>query len=153
MSAAFEVTVLSPALAGLQARIRDLAAGMSDTRPLLDALGAELVSQMQRRIADEKEAPGGQAWEPWSEDYARTRHGGQSLLQGEGSLLDSLQHAVSPSLVMAGSNLIYAAAQQFGFPDRNLPARPYAGISAANEAELLSIAEQFASAQLQGASG
>ena len=153
MSAALEVSVLSPALAGLQARIRDVAAGMGNTEPLLEALGAELVSQMQRRVADEKQAPDGRQWESWSDAYAQTRHGNQSLLQSEGSLLDSLQHQVSPQLAVAGSNLVYAAAKQFGFPERNLPARPYAGISAANEADLLAIAEEFASAHLRRAFG
>ena len=153
MSSALEITVLSPALAGLQARIRDVAAGMADTRPLLDALGAELVSQAQRRISEEKESPEGRAWLPWSRDYAETRHGGQSLLQSENSLLESLQQAVYPDRVVAGSNLVYAAAQQFGFPERDLPPRPYLGVSAANEADLLAVAEEFASAHLRRAFG
>ena len=155
MSAALEVTVLSPALAGLERSVRLVAAGMAETEPLLEALGAELVSQAQRRIADEKEAPDGSGWAPWSEGYAPTRHAGQSLLEADGGLLGSLQSAVSPARVEAGSNLAYAALQQFGGTAGMPPgpaavkARAYLGLSAGNEAELLAIVIQFADAHLR----
>lgn len=149
MSAALEISVLSTGLEGLQARVRMVAAGMADTRPLLEALGAELVSQSHRRIADEKQAPDGSAWPAWSEDYARTRHAGQSLLRADGGLLDSLLWAVSPDRVEAGSNLVYAAAQQFGLPERSVPGRAYLGVSDADAEALLEIAMRFADAHLR----
>ena len=147
----------APQLARLERGLNQLAFALREPRPLLDALGAELVSQMQRRIADEKETPGGQAWEPWSEDYAETRHGGQSLLQGEGSLLDSLQHAVTGTRrAEAGSNLIYAALQHFGgepgmpVGPAAVPAREWLGASREGEAALLAIVAEFAAEAARG---
>ncbi|HIF9400283.1 TPA: phage virion morphogenesis protein [Photobacterium damselae] len=82
---------------------------------LLDALGAVVESQTRRRIADEKESPDGQAWPDWSQAYAKTRHGNNSLLQGEGGLLDSIEYQVERNQVRIGSPLAYARVHQEGF--------------------------------------
>ena len=155
MSAALEISVLSPELAGLEARIRAVAAGLGDTRPLLEALGAELESQTKRRIAEEKTSPIGESWPDWDPDYAKTRHSGQSLLQADGGLLDSVLSVVHPDLVETGSNLVYAALHQFGGTSdmppgpRAVEARPWAGVSPENEADLEAIVMQFAGAHLR----
>ncbi|NOI14834.1 phage virion morphogenesis protein [Vibrio hepatarius] len=84
-------------------------------KDLLHALGAVVESQTRRRISDEKESPSGQSWDDWSPDYAKTRHGNQSLLQGQGDLLDSIQFVVERDKVRIGSPLPYARAHQEGF--------------------------------------
>jgi phage virion morphogenesis protein len=104
---------------------------------LIQGAGALVESQTKRRITREKRDPDGKAWRPWSERYARTRQGGQSLLQSHNHLLQSMQWEAADEGVAVGSNLKYARAQQAGFPARHLPARPYLGISDANEHELL----------------
>ena len=81
---------------------------------LLDELGAEVESQVRRRIHDEKHSPEGIPWPAWSPAYAKTRHGNQSLLQGDGGLLDSIQYVVSGGEVEIGSNLPYAAIHNEG---------------------------------------
>ena len=150
MSAALEITVLSPALDGLEARIRNLAAGLGDTRPLLEALGAEVESQVRRRIESERTSPIGEPWPAWSDDYAETRHRGHKLLRAEGGLLDSIQSAVRPHLVETGSNLVYAALHQFGGEPgmapgpAAVPAREYLGISIDNERDLDAILDEWA---------
>lgn len=107
-----------------------------DRTRLLDAMGAIVETQTRRRIESEKESPDGQSWVDWSPRYAKTRHGGHSLLQNEGHLHDSIQFLVTGDVVEIGSNLVYAAPQQFGLEERNIPDRPYLGISADNGAEL-----------------
>lgn len=82
---------------------------------LLDTLGAVVESQTRRRIADEKTAPDGSPWPDWSDDYAKSRHGNQSMLQGEGDLLDSIQYIVQKNQVRIGSPLAYARVHQEGF--------------------------------------
>lgn len=61
---------------------------------LLASLGSIVETQTKIRIADEKKAPDGTPWAAWSEGYARTRHGNQSPLVGEGDLRDSIQYVV-----------------------------------------------------------
>lgn len=115
-----------------------------DKRGLLDAVGAEVESQVRRRISTEKAGPDGKPWVAWSERYAATRHAGQSLLQSEGHLLDSITYvvAIDGSHVDVGSNLVYAAIQNFGgakVGKPNLPPRPYLGFSTENREDLRSV--------------
>ena len=84
-------------------------------KELLNVLGSVVESQTRRRIADEKTAPDGRPWDDWSPQYAKTRHGNQSLLQGNGDLLDSIQFIVERNKVRVGSPLPYARVQQEGF--------------------------------------
>ena len=124
-------------LSGLRLIQRRLdALGGFDAHALLDVIGATVESQTRRRISEEKSAPDGAAWPDWSEEYAATRHGKNSLLEGEGDLIGSLDHQVAGNEVEVGSNLIYAAPHQFGFEKRNIPARPYLGLGPGDEAEL-----------------
>lgn len=94
-------------------------------------IGALLESATQERIAEEKSGPGGEAWPAWSPGYAATRHGGHSLLMGEGMLQGSIQnHSEGPAAIV-GTNLVYGAIHQFGGEEvgSNIPARPYLGVS------------------------
>jgi phage virion morphogenesis protein len=117
--------------------------GRFSRRELLDVVGATVESQTRRRITDEKSSPQGEAWSKWSDRYARRRHGGHSLLQGQGDLLDSIGYAVGADEVEIGSNLIYAATHQFGDADRNIPERAYLGLSTDNEADLAADIEEW----------
>ncbi|TCW05569.1 virion morphogenesis family protein [Raoultella sp. BIGb0138] len=82
---------------------------------LLESIGAIVESQTRRRISDEKTSPAGERWQEWSESYRQTRHGNQSLLQGNGDLLDSIQYIVERGHVRVGSPLSYSAVHQDGF--------------------------------------
>lgn len=116
-----------------------------DRRILLDVVGSTVESQTRWRIEKDKTGPDGVAWPEWSERYDKTRHAGQSKLFGEGDLHGSLGYAVAfdGSQVEIGSNLIYAATQQAGDGDRNIPARPYLGLSADDEEELEAVVDDF----------
>jgi len=118
----------------LQRKLNEL--GGFDRRNLLDVIGATVESQTRRRIADEKTSPDGEQWPAWSADYAKLRHGANSLLQGQGDLLDSIGFVVGLNDVEIGSNLIYFATHQFGDDERNIPARTSLGLSPDNEIEL-----------------
>ena len=143
---ALEIGIRSPQLDGLEARIRRLALGLADTEPLMEALGAELETQTRRRIESERTSPDGTPWPEWSDEYARTRHGGHDLLQAEGGLLDSIQSLADADGVETGSNLPYAALHQFGGEPVGIPveARAYLGIGPDSEAGLDAILEDWA---------
>jgi phage virion morphogenesis protein len=127
--------------------------GTGDRHQLLEEIGAEVESQTRRRISEEKTSPDGEKWPAWSDAYAATRHEGQSLLEAEGYLLDSLQFAVSGDQVEVGSNLVYAAIQEFGGAEvgkPGLPARSYLGLSDENAADVEAIADRWIDRQLWG---
>lgn len=112
---------------------------------LLDSLGAEIATQTQRRIREEKTGPDGRDWPEWSERYAKRRRGrGGSKLFREGDLDDSIQHFLRDAgEVVVGSSLVYAATHQFGDPGRGIPARPFLGFSPENERDLEAIIEDW----------
>ena len=65
-----------------------------------------------------------------------------------GTLRDQIHYQISGDLLLVGSNMIYAATQQFGAkkgefgkgaPWGDIPAREYLGISIADQAELQNI--------------
>ncbi|MEX0732845.1 MAG: phage virion morphogenesis protein [Aquisalimonadaceae bacterium] len=132
---------------GLVERINRL--GRAERAALMGDLAAEGESQTRRRIQEEKTAPDGTPWAAWSPAYARGRHGGQSLLQGEGDLLDSMTSGAGDDYAEWGSNLIYAAIhQEGGTPDMpagpaGIPAREYLGLSDENLADMDGIVENW----------
>jgi phage virion morphogenesis protein len=102
-------------------------ASEEDLFPLLDAIGDQQANSARRRIIETKKDPSGAPWKPWSPNYARTRHGGNTLLRDTGALVDSMTHQVDApgKAVNVGSNLVYAATHQYGDPTRKIPARPF----------------------------
>ena len=116
-----------------------------DARPLMRSLAAELQSQTQNRIVEEKASPEGEAWKPWAEEYALTRHQGNSLLRGEGRLFESIQAHFDSNEAESGTNVIYGAIHQFGGEPVGMPipARPYMGISDENYTDLSQIITNY----------
>lgn len=116
---------------------------------VLHGVGAEIESQVRRRIDEDKTAPDGSDWPEWSENYRKTRDGQHSLLVGEGELLDSIQYGISGPSVDVGSNLVYAATHQFGDPGRNIPPRAFLGLSVDNERDLMDLVEDIVAGRLE----
>lgn len=137
--AAIDVNLLqNPRLARRLDRLAEL-----DMGPLLEGIGAEVESQTRRRIQVDKASPANEPWPEWSAEYAETRHAGQSLLQGEGHLLNSLTYQVMGDSVLVGSPLVYAATHQFGDPDREIPQREYLGLEGDDLEDVIGMAEDY----------
>ena len=123
---------------------------------VLETVGATVESQTRRRIDTEKTAPDGSRWANWSASYAKTRHGGHSLLSGRGDLLDSIRSEVRGRQAEVGSNLVYAAAHQDGLDMTivstkrrvTIPARPFLGVSEANEREIEQVVNDWLAERL-----
>lgn len=139
----------------LQERIAKL--GNIDRRNLLEQLAGVAESQTRKRINEEQQSPGGEPWQAWSANYAATRHGGQSLLQGEGNLVDSITSEIEGDEALIGSNLVYAAIHQHGgTPDMapspaGIPAREYLGFSQDNLDEIEAVADRWLDKHLEAA--
>lgn len=139
----------------LQERIARLA--NPDRKDLLEQLAGVAESQTRKRINEEQQSPDGEPWQTWSADYAATRHGGQSLLQGEGNLVDSITSEIEGDEALIGSNLVYAAIHQHGgTPDMapgpaGIPAREYLGFSQDNLDEIEAVADRWLDKHLEAA--
>lgn len=116
-----QLTALNGALADAHARSLDL-------EPLMDKIGNAAELTIEERFASQSGPDGAK----WTSSQRVLKFGGQTLTLG-GFLRDSITHNAGPDSVEVGSNLIYARAQQFGFEENNLPARPYLGVGGDDE--------------------
>lgn len=135
----------------------------ADRQQLAEQVGAEMESQIRVRISDTKQSPDGDPWPAWSTHYAATRHGGQSLLQADGDLLDSITYAASADSAEAGSNMIYAGVQnegaeqgEFGetgrgqpIPFGDIPAREFVGVGDDDMAGIEAVMDDWLDGQLE----
>lgn len=132
------VTLDTVAASGVLARLTS-----AEIEGLAYSIGQLIENQTKERIDTEKRAPSGAPWAPWSKAYARRRGKAnrQSLLVGRGNpgLLESIQNYTTGTEVRVGTPLIYGAIHQFGGAGvgrPGLPARPYLGLSSANERDI-----------------
>lgn len=134
-----------------------LSAFLSDMTPAMQDLGEILVDSTKQRFP-QGVAPDGSRWAPKSQTTlnkygARTsnRIDVRPLFGPSGALSSQIFYEVTPDSVSWGSPMIYAATQQFGaaqgafgrtarngpIPWGNIPARPFLGISAEDETNIL----------------
>lgn len=120
----------------LQKHLQALA--VMDMAALAALVATEGEDQTRRRIEEERTAPDGSAWPEWSPAYKETRRSGHELLQSECDLVDSILADVDGTTAIWGSNLVYAALQNFGGEPVgiNVPAREYLGLSENNLADI-----------------
>lgn len=137
----------------VQRAVQQLGRIMTNTRPLMHAIGVGLVGSTHQRFISQTD-PEGQAWQALNQDYASTKRNSRVLTES-GRLRDSVNARASNDEVRVGSNVVYAAIHQLGgtirpkngealifrIGDRlikaksvTLPARPYLGISVQDEA-------------------
>lgn len=138
-----------------------LAMALSDTTPVMRAIGAGLVSSAQDRM-DDGVGPDGGAWAPLNPVYAAGKKGPGILRERamRGGLQGSITYRAGAAQVAVGSNKIYAAIHQEGgviYPKGSgrlvfrlgnrvvharsvtIPARPYLGISSDDRDMILDV--------------
>lgn len=137
------------------------ATASEDLFPLMDAIGRVLVNGAVERIGISNVDPAGVAW---PESLRVKEHGGKTL-HDSGRLMRSITHEPEARQVRVGSNLIYAGVHQAGATIRaktagglhftlangeqvtvgqvTIPARPYLGVSQAEDQDISLITAQF----------
>ena len=139
-------------LGNAEAGLARLASLVADMTPVMDAIGALLVSNTQARFS-EGVAPSGEKWKP---SLRAELEGGQTMMDG-GDLYRSIAHKASRDQVEVGTNKIYAAVHQFGAtiraknvpflrfkvggrfvskPSVTIPARPFIGFDATDKKDV-----------------
>jgi phage virion morphogenesis protein len=110
-------------LAQLQARLSDLS-------PVFQDIGEALLNSTRERFHHQT-APDGSSWAALSPDYqARKKKNANLILTLNGYLRGTLNYQASKQELRVGTPLIYGATHQFGRPEKNIPARPFLGLSA-----------------------
>lgn len=105
-----------------------------DMSELFEAIGISLEGSHDDRW-DAQQSPDGSPWAPLRpRTQARKKRNADKILTLDGFLRDSLAFNAGRDSLEFGTNLIYGATHQFGADDRNIPARPFLGISDDDEA-------------------
>ena len=142
-----------------------VAGGLEERRALMDSIGAAIEGSTIRRF-DQQKGPDGAPWKP----SIRARQQGGKTLIDRGRLRQSITHQASATQAQIGTNLIYAAIQQFGGTIRakaggalkfrlpgigwrqvasvTLPARPFLGISEDDRIEIADQVERYIAARV-----
>ena len=147
----------------LNAGLAELEANVTDWTPVMEQIGEYLVMSTKERFK-KGESPDGAKWAPKSASTL-ARYGARKsnrvdvrpLFGPSGSLSSQIFHEAGPAHVAVGSNLIYAAVQQFGagkgafgtmangspIPWGNIPARPFLGLSPEDETNILALVVDY----------
>jgi phage virion morphogenesis protein len=125
----------------------------ADLRPAFDDIGQHL-DRSHRERWDREESPDGERWAPLSPaTQASKPKNADKILILNAHLRDTLAAQATARSLRFGTNRIYGAVHQFGaakgafgrtarggpIPWGNIPARPYLGVSAEDETEILAI--------------
>lgn len=123
----------------------------------LKEVGEILVQSTQNRFGT-KIAPGGAAWAPNSPVTVAIKGHGSQLRGKSGALGDTIHYQLDGTkAVEVGSNMIYAAVQQFGQPKGasgrtrrgapipwgDIPPRPFVGVSQEDEDRITEIMADY----------
>lgn len=131
----FDSTLVSSALA----RAMEV---LGDVQPLMADIGEQLLISHRQRFAQQL-SPTGESWAPLSARYqARKKRNKNRILTLDGFLGGTLSYAPSADGLLFGTGLKYGAVHQFGFPARELPARPWLGVSDADAVEIVAITQE-----------
>lgn len=146
-----------------------LAAAFGDLTPLMEGIGLHLEGATLERFENER-GPDGKRWKP----SKRAQLDGGKTLSDSTQLRSSIVSEASGDQVAVGSNKIYAGIHQMGGIIRaktpkglvfqlpgglgyrrvmqvELPARPYLGLSAEDETEIVALTEDYARDAMGGA--
>jgi phage virion morphogenesis protein len=120
-------------------RLDELIGRLDDPTPALRDIGEALLNSHHRRF-EEQVAPDGTPWAPLSPAYqAKKKKNADKILVLDGYLSGLLTYQVSSDGLELGTNRIYGATHQFGDPARNIPERPWLGLSDDDRTEVLEI--------------
>ncbi len=61
----------------------------------------------------------------------------------DGHLMESIARPSDGDTIQVGTPLVYGAVHQFGWDEKNIPARPFLGLSTENEADLHDTLNRF----------
>jgi len=123
-------------------------------RPALIQIGERLIESHERRFVEQKD-PQGQPWKPLSREYLESKRKRQSrgpdlILVLNRYLASTFRYAAGEDELLFGTDRQYAAVQHFGNPARNIPARPFLGISREDETVIGGVVEDFLNRSFKG---
>jgi phage virion morphogenesis protein len=116
-----------------------------DLRSALAEIGESLLISHRDRF-DRQQDPEGKPWAPLSDKYrARKRRNKDKILVLDSYLKDLLRYQIEAGgqVLRFGTDRIYGATHQFGDDKRNIPARPFLGISEGDRRMVVDVLNKY----------
>lgn len=134
----------------IQQALGQLQTRLSNLLPVFKNIGEYMVLATTERF-DKEVDPQGSSWHPLTTaTIERKRRKGKILkiLQQDGDLRRTIVYQASADQVEIGTNRIYGAIHQFGGQagrgrSVTIPARPFLGVSEAEQSEILAIIQDY----------
>ncbi|BCH55281.1 phage virion morphogenesis protein [Agrobacterium vitis] len=136
----------------MREKLAELIGKMTRPTGFYKNVGEHLLNSVKDNFEAEA-TPDGTRWQALSQTTRDLRsqkysNAPAAILRASGDLMNSINMQASDTEVRIGSSLIYAAIHQFGGDagrgkEVTIPARPYLGLSAADEDEVVTIAEEW----------
>lgn len=134
----------------VRAALKDLLQRGESLRPAFMAIGADLVGSHEDRFPTQQ-SPDGTPWAPLSEKYKKSKRKRDSghpdiILVLNGYLANNFAFKASDNELWFGPGEVakdYAAVHQLGSSQKNIPARPFLGLSSADEQEIITTFAEY----------
>ncbi len=120
--------------------LNNLIEATGNAKPALDAFGEYMLRVTREERFEQAQDPWGHAWD--AIQYDKPYNADKPLVL-DGHLMGELQYHNNEREFQFGSNLVYAATQQFGRPEQNIPARPFLGLNDRDKQELVQTLKDF----------
>lgn len=119
--------------------LQALLAAAGDLKPAFADIGEHLLISHRERWQRHVD-PEGRPWRPLSPAYKeRKKRNRDRILVLNNYLLGTVRYQVTDAALETGTDRVYGATHQFGRPERHIPPRPWLGVSAEDETEILAI--------------
>ncbi|TMO98716.1 phage virion morphogenesis protein [Pseudoalteromonas sp. S3260] len=129
--------------------LTQLVKNLDNLAPALGNVGEHLMLT-HRDHFDEQRSPDGDPWQALSPDYAKSKKKNKDkILRLNDILRDTFAYNVGDESLEFGTNIEYGAIHQFGGTSdmiprlAAIPARPFLGLSADDETEVIEILSEF----------
>lgn len=129
----------------VRSALERLARAGGDQRSALAEIGESLLISHRDRF-DRQQDPEGKPWAPLSEKYrARKRRNKDKILVLDSYLKDLLRYQTEAggTQLRFGTDRIYGATHQFGDSKRNIPARPFLGLSEGDRRMVVDVLNKY----------
>lgn len=136
----------------VQRAMKRLTAVVGNPQVAFADIGEYLILSHYERWGKEQ-APDGTPWaelKPETTKQKRKKGKPLDILAQDGYLRDLMRYNPSPSGLEFGTDRKYGATHQFGDDDRGIPARPFLGLSDADQIEVVSILQDHLRSAIKG---
>lgn len=126
------INVQIEGLKELQKKLNNSANNLKQMQKFWHSVGEYMKKRTIKECFDKEQSPDGQKWKPLSKARHKQRikkGANYKILTDTGELRRSVQYKASDNDVVIGSNLKYAPIHQFGSSKKNIPARPFLGVT------------------------